>query len=203
MATAARRGVCLVISAPSGAGKSSIVNALRAADSCVRHSVSVTTRAPRPGEKEGIHYYFRTSEQFAEMVRANALLEWAEVFGQGYGTPREAVESTLASGCDIVFDLDWQGHRLLRKALPDDVVSLFVFPPSLEELQRRLKGRASDDSAEIQRRLNAAQAEMAHWREFDHVLTNNELDRAVQEAQAILTAARLRTSRQRGLDDWR
>ncbi|WP_086612015.1 guanylate kinase [Acetobacter indonesiensis] len=197
-----RRGVCFVISAPSGAGKSTIANALRASEPRLRHSVSVTTRQPRPGEKEGVHYHFRTMEQFEEMAATGQLLEWAIVFGRGYGTPRAPVEEALAAGHDMVFDIDWQGHQQVRKALPDDVVSLFVLPPSLEELERRLHSRASDHADEIAKRMAAARDEISHWQEFDHVVVNTELDRAIFEARAILTAGRLKTRRQIGLADF-
>ncbi|WP_291363993.1 guanylate kinase [Acetobacter sp. UBA5411] len=197
-----RRGVCLVISAPSGAGKSTIANALRAADPRLKHSVSITTRAPRPGETDGIHYHFRTMEKFMEMANQGELLEWASVFGRGYGTPRAPVEAALAAGQDMVFDIDWQGHRQIRAALPDDVVSLFVLPPSLAELERRLTGRASDAPEEIKKRMDAALDEISHWEEFDHVIVNAELDRAIAETQAVLNAARLRTTRQTGLADF-
>lgn len=197
-----RRGVCLVISAPSGAGKSTIANALRAADPRLKHSVSITTRAPRPGETDGVHYHFRSMDQFKTMAEQGELLEWATVFGRGYGTPRAPVEDALAAGYDMVFDIDWQGHRQIRTALPADVVSLFVLPPSLPELERRLTGRASDAPEEIRRRMDAALAEISHWQEFDHVIVNNELDRAIDETRAILTAARLRTPRQTGLNDF-
>ncbi|OAG76293.1 Guanylate kinase [Acetobacter malorum] len=197
-----RRGVCFVISAPSGAGKSTIANALRASEPKLRHSVSVTTRQPRPGEKEGVHYHFRTMEQFEEMAANGELLEWAIVFGRGYGTPRAPVEEALNAGHDMVFDIDWQGHQQIRKALPDDVVSLFVLPPSLAELERRLHSRASDHPDEIARRMAAARDEISHWREFDHVVVNTELDRAIFEARAVLTAGRLLTRRQTGLADF-
>lgn len=197
-----RRGVCLVISAPSGAGKSTIANALRAADPRLKHSVSITTRAPRPGETDGIHYHFRTMEKFMEMADQGELLEWASVFGRGYGTPRAPVEAALAAGQDMVFDIDWQGHRQIRAALPNDVVSLFVLPPSLAELERRLTGRASDAPEEIRKRMDAALDEISHWEEFDHVIVNAELDRAIAETQAVLNAARLRTTRQTGLADF-
>ncbi|GBQ34812.1 guanylate kinase [Gluconacetobacter azotocaptans] len=195
----ARRGVCLVISAPSGAGKSTIANALRAADHRLLHSVSVTTRQPRPGETEGVHYHFRTMDQFQRMAEEGEMLEWATVFGRGYGTPRAPVEAALAAGRDMVFDIDWQGHRQIRDALPDDVVSLFVLPPSLAELERRLCNRASDHAEEIARRMKAARDEISHWREFDHVIVNTELDQAIAEARAVLVAARLETRRQAGL----
>ncbi|MCP1226897.1 guanylate kinase [Acetobacter fabarum] len=199
---ATRRGVCLVISAPSGAGKSTIANALRASDTKLKHSVSVTTRQPRPGEKEGVHYYFRTMEQFEAMAKAGELLEWAIVFGRGYGTPRAPVEQALAAGHDMVFDIDWQGHRQIREALPGDVISLFVLPPSLQELERRLKGRDSDHPDEIARRMAAARDEISHWQEFDSVIINTELDRAVAEARSVLVAGRLLTRRQTGLADF-
>jgi guanylate kinase len=199
---ATRRGVCLVISAPSGAGKSTIANALRASDTKLKHSVSVTTRQPRPGEKEGVHYYFRTMEQFETMAQAGELLEWAIVFGRGYGTPRAPVEQALAAGHDMVFDIDWQGHRQIREALPGDVISLFVLPPSLEELERRLHGRGSDHPDEIARRMAAARDEISHWQEFDSVIINTELDRAVAEARSVLVAGRLLTRRQTGLADF-
>ena len=197
-----RRGLCFVISAPSGAGKSTIANALRASEPQLRHSVSVTTRAPRPGEKEGVHYHFRSMEQFETMAAAGELLEWATVFGRGYGTPRAPVEEALSAGYDMVFDIDWQGHKQIRTALPDDVVSLFVLPPSLEELRRRLDNRASDHPDEIARRMAAAQDEISHWSEFDHVIVNKDLDRAIFEARSVLTAGRLRMRRQTGLADF-
>lgn len=196
-----RRGVCLVISAPSGAGKSTIANALRASEPSLRHSVSVTTRGPRPGEVEGVHYHFRDIAEFRRMADDGELLEWAEVFGRGYGTPRAPVEAALDAGYDMVFDIDWQGHRLLRAALPADVVSLFVLPPSLEELERRLNKRASDHPEEIERRMDAALAEISHWSEFDHTIVNTDLDTAISQARSVLTAARLATRRQRNLPD--
>ncbi len=194
-----RRGVCLVISAPSGAGKSTIANALRAAEPELMHSVSVTTRAPRPGEVEGVHYHYRSMADFEAMAQSGALIEWAMVFGRGYGTPRQPVEATLTAGRDMVFDIDWQGHRQIRAALPEDVVSLFVLPPSLGVLEQRLRSRAADDPAEIARRMQSARDEIAHWREFDHVIVNAELDRSIRNARAVLQAARLRTGRQTGL----
>ena len=193
-----RRGVCLVISAPSGAGKSTIANALRGSEPELRHSVSVTTRAPRPGEVEGVHYHYRSATEFDAMAQSGALLEWATVFGRSYGTPRAPVEAWLGSGRDMVFDLDWQGHRQIRAALPEDVVSLFVLPPSLDVLEQRLRARAADDTEEIARRMRAARDEIAHWREFDHVIVNADLDRSIREARAVLHAARLRTERQLG-----
>jgi guanylate kinase len=185
-----------VIAAPSGAGKSSITRALLASDDNLALSVSVTTRAPRPGEQEGVHYFYRTREEFDAMAAEGALLEWALVFGRGYGTPRAPVEAALAAGRDVVFDIDWQGHRQLRAALPGDVVGLFILPPSLAALRARLVGRGGDDQAEIDRRMRAARAEMSHAGEFDFVVVNHAFDVAVEEARAILRAARLAVARQ-------
>ena len=194
-----RRGLCLVIAAPSGAGKSSITRALLAAGPDLLLSVSVTTRAPRAGEEEGVHYYFRSAEDFAAMAERGELLEWAQVFGRGYGTPRAPVEAALARGQDVVFDIDWQGHRQLRAALPGDVVGLFILPPSLAELQARLRARGADGEAEIARRMAAARDEIGHAREFDFVLVNRDFHRSVAAARAVLQAARLATHRQTGL----
>ncbi len=197
--TIARRGVCFVLAAPSGAGKSSISRALLASETDLALSVSVTTRAPRPGEQHGVHYFFHSMDEFEAMVAAGELLEWARVFGRGYGSPRAPVEQALAAGHDVMFDIDWQGHRQLRAALPADTVGLFILPPSLGELAARLRGRGSDSEAEIARRMAAAQDEMSHAGEFDHVLVNADFDTAVAEARAVLHAARLRTARLPGL----
>lgn len=200
MVEQSRRGVCLVISAPSGAGKSTIAQVLRKADPTIFTSVSVTTRSPRPGEEEGVHYYFRDLETFRRMAADGELLEWAEVFGRGYGTPRAPLEEALAAGRDVILDIDWQGCRLMRKAMPDDVVGLFVLPPSLEELEARLRGRNSDSDEEIASRMKAAMSEISHWPEFDYVLINDDLDRAVEEAQSVLAASRLTRARRRDVE---
>ncbi len=197
MAEQSRRGVCLVISAPSGAGKSTIAQALRKADPTIFTSVSVTTRSPRPGEEEGVHYYFRDLETFRRMAAEGELLEWAEVFGRGYGTPRAPLEEALAAGRDVILDIDWQGYRLMREAMPEDVVGLFVLPPSLEELESRLRGRNSDSDEEIASRMKAALSEISHWPEFDYVLVNDDLDKAVEEARSVLVAGRLARARRR------
>lgn len=194
-----RRGVCLVISAPSGAGKSTIAQALRAADQTIFTSISVTTRQPRPGEEEGVHYYFRDLATFRQMAQNGELLEWAEVFGRGYGTPKAPMEEALAAGRDVILDIDWQGHRLIREALPEDCVGLFVLPPSLEELEKRLRGRDSDSEEEIASRMQAAMGEISHWQEFDYALVNDELQSAINEARAVLTAARLARHRRKDL----
>ncbi len=202
MSSVARRGLCLVIAAPSGAGKSSITRALLAEEPGLTLSVSFTTRAPRSGEREGVHYHFRDQATFDTMASSGRLLEWARVFGRSYGTPRAPVEAALARGQDVVFDIDWQGHRQLRAALPDDVVSVFILPPSLDDLESRLRGRGADDGTEIARRMAAARAEIAHWSEFDHVIVNDRLAAAVGAVRAVLCAARLATMRQSGLGDF-
>ncbi len=199
MTPLARRGLCLVISAPSGAGKSTITRALLGSEPELTLSVSATTRAPRPGERDGEHYLFRSPAAFAAMVAAGELLEWAEVFGRRYGTPRAPVEQALAAGRDVAFDIDWQGHRQLRAALPADVVSVFVLPPSLATLDERLRARAGDDADEIARRMQAARDEIAHWPEFGHVVVNDRLEDAVAAVRSVLHAARIATARQPGL----
>lgn len=196
----ARRGVCLVLSAPSGAGKTAIAAALLARDPELSRSVSVTTRPPRPSEVDGEDYRFCNQQQFDGMAAGGELLEWARVYGRHwYGTPRAPVEKALRNGVDVVFDIDWQGHRQLRAALPDDVVGVFILPPSLDALEARLRTRAGDDVKEIARRMALARDEMGHWREFSHIVVNDDLEQAIAAAHAILRAARLVTSRQAGL----
>lgn len=192
-----RRGLCLVIAAPSGAGKSTITRALLAGEPELSLSVSATTRAPRPGEQDGVHYHFVTDARFQTLVAEGALLEWARVFGRAYGTPRAPVEAALAAGRDIVFDIDWQGWRQLKAALPADAVGVFILPPSLDALRARLMSRAGDDTAEIARRMQAAQDEIAHWQEFDHVVVNDDLTACIDEVRAVLHAARTATVRVR------
>jgi guanylate kinase len=200
MSGIARRGVCLVLSAPSGAGKTAIADALLASEPDLRRSVSVTTRPARHAESDGVHYHFRDQVEFDRMVAAGELLEWARVLGRHcYGTPRAPVEQALRIGKDVVFDIDWQGHRQLRAALPGDVVGVFVLPPTLAALEQRLRARSGDAAAEIARRMRLANDEISHWPEFDHVVVNNELDRAVAAVRAVLHAARLATRRLTGL----
>jgi guanylate kinase len=195
-----RRGLCLVLAAPSGAGKSSLTRALLATEPALSLSVSVTTRPPRPGEVDGVDYHFRDQSAFDAMVAAGGFLEWARVLGRhSYGTPRAEVEAALAAGRDVVFDIDWQGHRNLRAALPGDVVGVFILPPSLAALEARLRERAGDGHAEIARRMGLAREEISHWAEFDHVVVNDVFDGAVAELRAILHAARSATARQTGL----
>ncbi len=197
-----RRGVCLVVAAPSGAGKSTIPRALLEREPELSLSISVTTRPPRPGEAEGVHYLFRSPAEFDRMVAAGELLEHAHVFGRSYGTPRRPVEDALAAGRDVVFDIDWQGYQQLRAALPEDTVGVFVLPPSLDALAGRLTGRNTDGHDQITLRLSTARTEIAHWREFDYVLVNDSLDVAIADVTAILRGARLTRARQVWLPDF-
>ena len=194
-----RKGVGLVIAAPSGAGKSTITRRLLESEPALRLSVSVTTRAPRAGEVDGVHYHFNDQARYDSMVAAGDLLEWAGVFGKSYGTPRGPVEAALAAGQDVIFDIDWQGYRQMRAALGGDVVGLFVLPPTVAELERRLRSRGTDSEAVIAGRMAAARSEMSHAAEFDFVLVNDDLDRAVEDARAVLVAARLAVRRQAGV----
>jgi guanylate kinase len=203
MSVVARRGVCLVLAAPSGAGKTAIADALLASEPDLRRSISVTTRPPRSGEVEGVHYHFCDQAAFDRMAAAGELLEWARVLGRHcYGTPRAPVEQALGEGHDMVFDIDWQGHRQLRAALPGDVVGVFILPPALAALESRLHRRSGDDVAEIARRMGLARDEISHWSDFDHVVVNADLEQAVAAVRAVLHAARLATARQTGLRDF-
>jgi guanylate kinase len=161
-------------------------------------SVSVTTRAPRLGEVDGVHYYYKSRDAFDRMAADGALLEHADVFGRGYGTPRAPVEAALAAGRDVALDVDWQGFRQVKAAMPADTIGVFILPPSLDVLESRLRGRGSDDAAEIERRMRAARAEISHWSEFDHVVVNDRLDVCVATVLAVLTAARCTTARSLG-----
>ena len=200
MADVRRRGLLLVLSSPSGAGKTSISRRLLAEESNLTMSVSVTTRPMRPGEKDGTDYHFIDGGRFSAMVAAGELLEHATVFDNSYGTPRAPVEAALAGGADILFDIDWQGARQLRdSALQNDVVSVFILPPSAQELHRRLVSRASDPEEVVRNRMAKASGEMEHWDAYDYVLVNHELDASVAAVRAILTAERLRKDRQIGM----
>ena len=192
-----RRGVCLVIAAPSGAGKTTLSRALLETDDQLSLSVSVTTRERRLGEKEGKHYFFISQEKFDDMVRAGELLEYARVFGRSYGTPRAPVEQALGAGQDIMFDIDWQGFRQLRASLGDDVVGVFIKPPSLEVLHNRLVKRG-DGAEQVATRMAHAEAEISHASEFDYIVENQDLDVALADIRAILRASRLQTKRQTG-----
>ncbi|HET9147232.1 MAG TPA: guanylate kinase [Acetobacteraceae bacterium] len=194
-----RRGLCFVLAAPSGAGKTSLSRALLAEDAALSLSVSVTTRRPRKGEQEGRDYYFRTHEEFVAMVLAGELVEHARVFGRFYGTPRGPVMARLAEGRDVLFDIDWQGFRQLREALPGDVVGVFLRTPSLADLRERLIARG-DAPAEITRRMAEAESELAHQAEFDFIVENHDFNVALDDLRAILRAARLATHRQTGIN---
>ncbi len=202
MADIGRRGLCLVIAAPSGGGKTTIAQAMLATDTALVRSVSVTTRQPRPGEEDGRDYHFIDDARFAAMQSQGALLEWAGVFARRYGTPRAPVVEAIEAGRDVVLAIDVQGHALVRKALPGDVVGLFVLPPSMAELARRLGNRASDSAAQIATRLATARQEMARAVEFDHVLVNDDLETTIQRARAVLEAARCARARLSGLGDF-
>jgi guanylate kinase len=192
-----RRGLLLILSSPSGAGKSTLARRLMEWDTTLRFSVSATTRPPRPGEEEGREYYFRSREAFEDMVNSGQMLEHAEVFGNYYGSPRGPVEAAMAEGRDTLFDIDWQGGQQIRNsALGRDVVSVFVLPPSIAELERRLRGRGQDSDAVIAGRMAKSQAEISHWAEYDYVIVNHEIDKAFKELTTILEAERLKRDRQ-------
>lgn len=194
-----RRGFMLVLSAPSGGGKSTIARALLERDGGLSLSVSVTTRPPRPGEEDGVHYFFRTPEQFEAMAAKGELLEHARVFDNCYGTPRAPVEAALGEGRDVLFDIDWQGNRQLTANARDDVVSVFILPPSMAELERRLRLRAQDSEDTVRRRMAEAAEEIGHWAEYDYVIVNTDLEESIAAVQAILRAERLKRVRRVGL----
>ncbi|MGH7121150.1 MAG: guanylate kinase [Acetobacteraceae bacterium] len=198
MSCICRRGVALVIAGPSGVGKSALTEALLHAEPRAMRSVSVTTRPPRAGEIEGVDYYFRDMAGFQTMVAAHELLEWAEVFGHRYGTRRAVVLDALNAGRDVLFDIDWQGHRRLSAVLPGDVVGVFVLPTALAVLKARLRDRG-DPPERVSRRMAQAAGQIAHWQEFDYVLVNHDLEACVGEIRAILSAARVATRRRSGL----
>jgi guanylate kinase len=187
-----RRGIMLVLSSPSGAGKTTLTRSLLEQEENVALSISVTTRARRGSEIEGVHYHFLSKRRFELMRDAGDLLEWAEVHGNYYGTPREPVEQALAQGRDILFDIDWQGAQQLNAKMRGDVVSVFVLPPSAGELKSRLERRAEDSAAVITERLRNAAQEILHWNEYDYVLVNRDLDKSFARLRAILTAERLK-----------
>src|SRR5882724_12566590 len=194
----ARRGLMLVLSSPSGAGKTTLSRMLLA-DHAVELSISVTTRPQRPAEQDGAHYHFIDRARFDAMVRDGELLEWAEVFGHRYGTPRAPVEAALAAGRDVLFDIDWQGTQQMREKARGDLASIFVLPPSMPELERRLRSRALDDERVIKGRMAKAGDELSHWPEYDYVVLNDDIDRAFADVCAILSAERLKRERQNGL----
>jgi guanylate kinase len=194
-----RRGILFVISSPSGAGKSTISRKLLEADSGLEMSVSATTRPPRPGEVDGKDYQFVDVERFRAMVEAGEFLEWAHVFGNRYGTPKGVVEATLAAGRDVLFDIDWQGAQQLYQQAGGDIVRIFIFPPSMEELERRLRARRTDSDEVIANRMARAATEVSHWDGYDYVLVNDDVDACYANVANILKAERLKRSRQTGL----
>lgn len=198
----ARRGMMLVLSSPSGAGKTTLSRALLAVDSNLTMSVSMTTRPKRPGEQDGRDYLFVDSATFRREVDSGAFLEHATVFGHAYGTPRAAVEQLLSAGKDVLFDIDWQGTQQLAHLMRDDLVSVFVLPPSIAELDRRLKARAQDSPEVVAQRMARAADEMSHWAEYDYVIINSEIESSVTRLMSILDAERCRRTRQRGLADF-
>jgi guanylate kinase len=189
----------LVLSSPSGAGKTTLSRMLLAVESGLQMSVSVTTRPKRPGETDGEDYIFVEPEAFSEMRDKGGLLEWAEVFGNSYGTPKGPVDEALADGCDILFDIDWQGTQQLRENMREDLVSVFILPPSATELGERLNKRAQDPPEVVADRMSKASGELSHWAEYDYVIVNQELEPSLLELRAILAAERLKRDRRTGL----
>ncbi|WP_235679196.1 guanylate kinase [Aquibium microcysteis] len=197
-----RRGLMLVLSSPSGAGKSTIARNLLENDKGFELSVSVTTRPRRSSEIDGVHYHFRSRREFDYLRDNDELLEWAEVHGNFYATPREPAERAMNEGRDMLFDIDWQGAEQLREKMQGDIVSVFILPPSMSELKARLQRRAEDDAETIARRLANARREIEHWRDYDYVVINRDLDRAYQQVLSIVAAERLRRDRSPGLFDY-
>ena len=197
--TIERRGLLLVLSSPSGAGKTTLARHLMETDPGISMSVSVTTRRPRPGEVDGKDYRFVDERTFKRMADAGELLEWARVFDNYYGTPRAPVEAAVAQGRDILFDIDWQGAQQLSEKMKHDVVRVFILPPSVASLEQRLRARAQDPDEVVRRRMDEAAAEISHWPEYDYVIVNTDLPKSMHGLSAILTAERLRRDRLNGL----
>ena len=203
MTEIARRGLLIILSSPSGAGKSTLAKRLMAWDPTLKFSVSATTRAPRPGEVDGREYFFKTKPEFETMVAAGEMLEHAEVFGNLYGTPKGPVETAMAEGRDTLFDIDWQGGQQIRRStLAKDVVSIFILPPSITDLESRLRGRAQDSDEVIAGRMAKSRDEISHWGEYDYVIINHDVDTAEAELKTILTAERARADRRPGLTEF-
>jgi len=194
-----RRGLLIVLSSPSGAGKTTISRMLLAADRDITMSISATTRPKRPGEIEGEHYHFVDDHGFKALVDAGEFAEWAYVFDHRYGTPKAPIKAALKAGSDILFDIDWQGTQQLEAGMGEDLVSIFILPPSMAELDRRLHARATDSDAVIANRMRRAASEIGHWAEYDYVLINEDMDRCLEEVSAIVAAERLKRTRQPGL----
>jgi len=198
-----RRGLLIILSSPSGAGKSTLAKRLMAWDDTLSFSVSATTRAPRPGETDGVEYYFRTKHDFEAMVMDGEMLEHAEVFGNFYGTPKAPVEAAMKAGRDTLFDVDWQGGQQIRRSsLGKDVISIFILPPSIAELESRLRTRAQDSDEVIAARMAKSRDEISHWAEYDYVIVNHDADQAEDELKTILRAERSRAERQPWLTEF-
>jgi len=194
-----RRGLLFILSSPSGAGKTTLSRMLLEADPDIKLSVSVTTRPPRSGEIDGVHYHFVSDDAFDAMVADDDFYEWAHVFGHRYGTPKGMIRSALKDGQDFLFDIDWQGTQQLYQKDQQDVVSVFILPPSLEELRRRLEARALDSGDVIDSRMERARAEISHWAEYDYVVINDDVDECFERVYEVLDAERMRRTRQTGL----
>ena len=197
-----RRGLLFVMSSPSGAGKTTLSRKLLADDKNISLSVSVTTRKPRTGEVDGKDYHFITKERFEQMIARRELLEWANVFGNLYGTPKAPVEAALAEGRDVLFDIDWQGTQQLAQAMEDDLVRLFILPPDADSLRTRLITRNQDSSTVVAKRMAEAPREISHWAEYDYIVINADVEKTLAQVVAILTAERLRRKRQIGLTEF-
>lgn len=194
-----RRGLMFILSSPSGAGKTTISRMLLDADEEIRLSVSVTTRQPRPGEIEGVHYHFVSDAEFDAMIEEDDFYEWAPVFGHRYGTPKGRIRTALKQGQDFLFDIDWQGTQQLYQKDQQDVVRVFILPPSIAELRRRLEGRATDDMGTIDARMDRARSEISHWDAYDYVVINDDVDSCFAKVREILNAERMKRQRQTGL----
>ncbi len=197
--TRRRRGLLVVLSSPSGAGKTTISRLLLEADADVTMSISATTRPQRPGEVEGVDYHFVDDAEFDRLIETNEFVEWAPVFGYRYGTPKAPVKEALRDGRDILFDIDWQGTQQLHSAMGEDLVRIFILPPSMPELERRLRERGTDSEAVVADRMQRAAAEISHWAEYDYVLVNADMEKCLAKVQTIVAAERLKRSRQVGL----
>ncbi len=194
-----RRGLMLVLSSPSGAGKTTLSRRLSESDQETSLSISVTTRPPRPDEVDGEDYVFISQDEFRRMTEADELLEYASVFGHSYGTPRQAVEDSLEAGRDVLFDIDWQGTQQLQDKSKGDVVRIFILPPSMEALEKRLRSRGQDSNDTVASRMQQASTEISHWAEYDYVLINRDFDECLTEIKEILEVERMRRSRRPGL----